>query len=291
MIKRYSGPENPNRLKLVPGVRTDNPETDFPRPMSVTGAAEAGKQILRLVQPLEPAGEDKIEAWRDLGGGNLWAERVADLKDHLQSNLTALDEKYNPLSQRDIPIYKLQQAMFIAKETIGQNDNFVNSFLLERAKIATGTKIKRDLQMAGARDYDSLSLLGNAFKFACGDDELKKDQFMDHNCPSPMWRSQELRELVLQSIDLTHRLLGEHGKTLQIDQKARQSFPERFIKDLRDKYLETVIQYSKPPRHGATKTQTANFRNHMADLIKFAWKDLHNRLPSDEPNDEHLFKD
>ncbi len=284
MSKKHGSHDDPaerdyNQQPQLFLVGQGTPEASEDTQSITTSSPRSAKSVLRVLHSPKPRESDRAIPFEDIGLGNLWKKRIYGLQDELMDDVLTLEE-YDPLQKLDRPIFELQQAVIIVNTALGENDASTSDYLLKKAEAAAGTKSIQEVQLAGMRDYDSLSILKNVFQFIPSDNDDLKEQIMDIS-PSLMWRNEKLKELVLHMINLCYTLLVEYDSLPhRYSQNRLRPYADQFIRDLQEKCLKEVIKHPRPLARGPAQT---SFERRLSDLSRKAWAGWNNGTSPYEP--------
>lgn len=223
-----------------------------PEPL-IAPATEATSRVARGVLRLVGRDEGVFE---DIGLGDPRARKVKSLKRDILHAAGGIETIYRPVTKQDTSVDELLRAVLIVKETVGSNDAAIETYLLARAKDASGAEEGRPVQKVGALDRHSLGRLNNAFEFLPFKDDLvlisdensNQIESIKQVYPSKIWEDADLSVLMLWIINRTYSGLdaiyglgakrADAGPMLQSPKSAIE-----FIASLQGRIDSRVIRY------------------------------------------------
>lgn len=214
---------NPDDLAALDELREEAkslPEDEAKGSRSVDSDLEAGisaarRMVGEVTQLPVAAGqilEESTDTWEDLGGGNRLKKRCDYLSELIDDAVTELDST-RPEASTDKNAYRLLQGLRIVNAVYMTPGNSISGYVEAKVR-AFGGKSSSEVKHNSIRDYDSLTVLKNAFdklikseKTGQRSDELVED-FFEVNYHSSLWSNQEIRENILKAVDAAYELTG-----------------------------------------------------------------------------------
>lgn len=221
----------------------------------------------------ELLGEEATVLRKDTdSSGNPLEDHRKELKQEIRNMVGAIDIGHKPEAKGDLAIYELLQAMLIATAMVGKNDRDIGLIFRERGEVNAQSRDKTAPIMLGVLDHGALWLLNNAFDLArAGEDQVQ--QFIEENCPSPMWKNERLKMAALFGIQKTYELFGAYNLNPKGD-TTKERHP--FIMKLQRICASEVNNFRK--EHGSKGVKKENleaFMKHETQKAEQWWFDTY----------------
>ncbi len=192
------------------------------------------------LEPLEPS------AYEEQGGGNLEEFKVDKLRRSLGKDLTTVWNSYRPAADwTDHNMSSLTSALATFYR-LGDRGSHLNVHSFVTKEVGDSKKkgfSQDDIKFMAGEAADSLGVLQNAFYLVPGygkggDGPLRAKEFIS-NHPSPLWRDDSLRPMLLRAVDSAHQILEVWlaGDNLESRGTPFYKAMEGFIKQFQDEFL------------------------------------------------------